>query len=59
MQALAVGSVRYGVDIEMWGHSTNVVVCVIISNLPDFIRMLTYVEPFLLQLYFNKVLKNR
>ena len=48
MQALALESVRYGVDIKMWGRGTDVIVCVITSNLPNFIHMLTYLEPFLL-----------
>ena len=54
MQALALESVRYGVDIEMWGHATDVIVCVIISNLPNFNHMLTYLEPFLLLLLLQQ-----
>ena len=30
---IALESVRYGVDIQMWGHGTDVIVCVIISTI--------------------------
>ena len=54
MQAVALESVRYGVDIEMWGHGTDAIVFVIIDNLPNFIHMLTYLEPFLLWLLLQQ-----
>ena len=54
MLALALKSVRYEVDIKMWGHDTIVMVCVIISNWPNFIHVLTYLEPFLLWLLLQQ-----